>query len=473
MKRLIKKNLRAISNALVAFSFLLVAVAFNTSPAQAFAGTLENGNMAYAQSAFATGEACIYLPGFTTGYDAWHFVLTSRGATFQQSATNPAVAINLNMVFMRPDGSIFVIKSGAWVQTGKGAYVYTLVSERDRMVQAGTVASINGLDSGMRLSHTCPGSGAAPATSPSPTASATPTASASPSPTATRSSSPSPTTSASPTPTATRSATPTPTPTASASASPTPSPSSSTSSSPTPSATPSSSPSPTPTSTVIPTLAPQPNPTASAIQIHRSRSPSPRNPLPTPSASPQGLTSPSPTPTPSRTPSSSPTPTPSVTPTPSASPSTSSSPTPSNPPVVLPTPPANLDPQNLIFVDPKTPTELPPSELPKAPNTPVDVVTPPKYGEVTITPAGVVTYTSNLTNLKSTVVDEVTFKYTNLSGQTVVVRKQFILNQKGDVPKIIQTGYGSSGSRSSFALIALALISAVAAFALRGSRKNG
>ncbi|MGI9132047.1 MAG: hypothetical protein ACR2IU_05300, partial [Candidatus Nanopelagicaceae bacterium] len=100
--------------------FTVLFTALNISPASAFVGTLENGNLAYAAgSGFDKGEACNYLPGFETGYDAWHFVLTSRGATFQQSSTNPAVSINLNFVFMRQNGVTFEIQSGAWVQTGK------------------------------------------------------------------------------------------------------------------------------------------------------------------------------------------------------------------------------------------------------------------------------------------------------------------------------------------------------------------
>ena len=166
MNKSMMSKLKLAANSLVALFLVVVVSTFNIAPAMAYAGTLENGNLAYAQgSGFDKGEACNYLPGFETGYDAWHFVLTTRGATFQQSPTNPAIAINLNFVFMRLDGSLFVIKSGAWVQTGKGAYTYTRVEDKIRMVMAGTVAQINGSDSGMRLSHTCPGSGTAPATS--------------------------------------------------------------------------------------------------------------------------------------------------------------------------------------------------------------------------------------------------------------------------------------------------------------------
>ena len=152
MRTPVIRKLRLTLNALITAFVVLLVSSLSTTPAMAFAGTLENGNLAFAAgSGFDKGEACNYLPGFESGYDAWHFVLTTRGATFQQSPTNPAIAINLNFVFMRLDGSVFVIKSGAWVQTGKGAYTYTPVQDRIRMVQAGTVAQINGSDSGMRL----------------------------------------------------------------------------------------------------------------------------------------------------------------------------------------------------------------------------------------------------------------------------------------------------------------------------------
>jgi hypothetical protein len=46
-----------------------------------------------------------------------------------------------------------------------------------------------------------------------------------------------------------------------------------------------------------------------------------------------------------------------------------------------------------------------------------------------------------LVNPKSTTVDVVEITYTSLSGAVVVVRKEFVLAQRGDVPSIIQTGY--------------------------------
>ncbi|MEN9736037.1 MAG: hypothetical protein RL129_747 [Actinomycetota bacterium] len=449
----IVRSLKRAANILLALFMVVLVSTINTSPASAFAGTLENGNMAYAQSSFSTGEACNYLPGFETGYDAWHFVLTARGATFQQSPTNPAVSINLNFVFMRQDNSLFVIKSGAWVQTGKGAYVYTLVQDRIRMVQAGSVALINGLDSGMRLSHTCPGAGSA----------TTPTASPTPTPTAT-------TASPSPTPTATRSSTPTPTPTATT-ASPTPSPTVSVSRTPTPTASPTSSattsasPTPTPTqsSSALPTLRPRPNPTSSAIQVRPSQGPN-RNILPTPTPTPQGLTSPTPTPSlsPSRSVSPSPSTTPSSTPTPSNSPSAEPSPTsPELTPPVLPTPPPVQDPQNLIFIPPQTPTIVTP---PVPPASPIVITQQPTHGNVEVNNNGTITYTPDPAVTNKPVVDVVVFQYTNLSGVTVVVRKEFIVTQKGDVPSIIQTGDEVYGNN--FSLLFVTLIVTLTTFGL-------
>jgi hypothetical protein len=468
------KALRAFKrtgHAFLALFMVVLVSTFSTTPAQAFAGTLENGNMAYAQgSGFDKGEACNYLPGFETGYDAWHFVLTTRGATFQQASTNPAIAVNLNFVFMRQDGSLFVIKSGAWVQTGKGAYTYTLVQDRIRMVQAGTVAQINGSDSGMRLSHTCPGSGSATTSSPSPTPTAT-TASPSPTPTATatRSASPSPsqsatTTSPSPTATATRSTTPSPTPTTSAS--PTPTASASRSASPTPSSSPSPSasltpsPSPSTSSSSLPTLRPRPNPTASAIQIRPSQGPN-RYALPTPTPTPQGLTSPTPTPSasPSRSASPSPTTSSSPTPTPSVSPSVE----PSLAPPVLPTPPPVQDPEKTIYVDPQTPKEITPEEKPA---TPIVITKEPQYGTATINNNGTITYTPSAIQPAKPVVDVIEYKYTNLAGETIIVRKEIVVTQKGDVPSIIQTGGEDSSSNNG--LLSVILITMAALFIRKG-----
>jgi hypothetical protein len=96
----------------------------------------------------------------------------------------------------------------------------------------------------------------------------------------------------------------------------------------------------------------------------------------------------------------------------------------------------------------------------------------PEYGSVTVTQAGQITYTSNLTNPKSTTVDVVEITYTSLSGAVVVVRKEFILAQRGDVPSIIQTGYGTAGTSTYmwFGLFALIIFTAV--LRKRGNRNE-
>lgn len=450
------KQLRVAFKSLVGFFTLLLAISLNTTNANAFAGTLENGNLAYAQSEFNKGEACNYLPGFESGYDAWHFVLTTRGATFQQDPKNPAIAINLNFVFMRQDGSLFTIKSGAWVQTGKGAYTYTPVQDKIRMVQAGSLALINGSDSGMRLSHTCPGTGSevTPTPSSTPTTSSTPTAS--PSPTATKSATPTPTPA---------SATPMPSP--SVSATPTPS----ASASPSPSVTPTPTPSPSPSSTVIPTRGPRPNPTASAVQVHPTGT---RSPLPTPSATPQGLEptpTPSPSPSPTRTPTPSPTPSPTRTATSTPTPTASPSQEPTNAPIVVPTPPVVEDPKNVEFVEPKTPKYIDPQTFPEPPSSPVVITKEPTYGDIKANNDGTFTYTPPVVTPPTPVVDLVEFKYTNLSGEAVVVRKEFVLTAKGDVPSIIQTGDQPLNGTFTFGFTLLLILTA--GFVLRTSRKLG
>jgi len=446
MKLLTARTMRLITKVLVAAFTAVLISSLNTSPANAFAGTLENGNLAYAQSEFNKGSACNYLPGFETGYDAWHWILTTRGATFQQDPRNPAVAINLNIVYMRQDGSLFVIKSGAWVQTGKGAYTYTPVADRIRLVPAGTLALINGSDSGIRLSHTCPGSG-----------SITPTATTSPAPTSspTATSTPRPTTSATPT------VSPTPTISASPTVSPSPTTSSSPSASPTPSpsVSPSISPSPTPTSTstVIPTLAPRPSARASAVQVRPTSSP---NALPTPSPSPQGIES-SPTPSPTSTPRVTPTPIPSPTSTPTVNPTPTTAPT-QAPPIVLPIPPVVEDPKNVEFVEPGIPREIDPTTFPEPPASKVEVTKEPTLGNLVTNNDGTFTYTPPAQAPAAPAVDVVEFKYTNLSGEAVIVRKEFVVTVKGDVPSIIQTGFGGFPNPLNFVFIMILILSLAA-----------
>ena len=116
--------MKKIIGGLASIALALTGLVALSAPAQAFAGTLENGNLAYANSEFNKGEACNYLPGYEKGFDAWHLVLTTRGAKFVQDSLDPRISRQLNIVVMRQDGSTYVIRSGAWVQFGKGAYDY-------------------------------------------------------------------------------------------------------------------------------------------------------------------------------------------------------------------------------------------------------------------------------------------------------------------------------------------------------------
>ena len=361
------------TSALIALALLALSLVTGITPAHAYAGTLENGNLAYAASEFNKGSACDYLPGYESGYDAWHLVLTSRGATFQASPTNPKISVNLNIVFMRTDGTKYVIKSGALVQFGKGAYVYTLTKDKDRIVQVGSLATINSSDSGIRLSHTCPGAGEATFT-----------------------------------PTITPSPTPTP------------------------------SPSPTPT--------PNPSPSLSACQLCVIKSFAKPNPRPSESPGPgyKGL-EPSPTPSPTTSVRPTPTATQSQRPIPTTSPSATQTAQPTPTPTreqrpELPQVPPVEDPKNVIFVKPNEPIVVTSKELTGRANTPIEIITEPIYGTVEVQSNGNLIYTSNLSDPKSLVVEVVEYKFTNLSGAVVIARKEFVLEQSGDVPSIIQTG---------------------------------
>lgn len=98
------------------------------------------------------------------------------------------------------------------------------------------------------------------------------------------------------------------------------------------------------------------------------------------------------------------------------------------------------DPKNVIFVTPNEPVVITSKELTGIPNNPIVIVIEPVYGTAEVQDNGSLTYTSNLTDPKSSVVDVVEYKFTNLSGATVVARKEFVLQQSGDVPRIVQTG---------------------------------
>jgi hypothetical protein len=187
--------------------------------------------------------------------------------------------------------------------------------------------------------------------------------------------------------------------------------------------------------------------------------------LPTPTTSKQPIPV-APTPTPSAEVTESP----SADPSPSATPSES----PSESKPVLPTPPPNLDPEKTVYVDPKKPPVIDPANFPEPPATPVIITEEPKYGDLKKNPDGTFTYITKLSDPKSTVVDEATFQYTALSGATVVVRKQFILSQEGDVPSLIQTGYGPESNGFSGSLLLISLLgSALIATEVRRSLRKG
>jgi hypothetical protein len=72
----------------------------------------------------------------------------------------------------------------------------------------------------------------------------------------------------------------------------------------------------------------------------------------------------------------------------------------------------------------------------------VSIVEQPKFGTLSFDPGKPFTffYTSNVTDLKSTVVDKVVISYKDVRGVSRLVTREFVLQQKGDVPRIIRTG---------------------------------
>jgi hypothetical protein len=126
----------------------------------------------------------------------------------------------------------------------------------------------------------------------------------------------------------------------------------------------------------------------------------------------------------------------------------------------LPTPPPVEDPKQVIYVDPQTPKVIDPTTYPEPPASPVVITKQPEYGNVTVNNNGSITYTPTVVDNPTPVVDVIEFKYTNLAGQTIVVRKEIVLTQKGDVPSIIQTGGEDSTSNNPFVFIFVSLLAA-------------
>lgn len=115
---------------------------------------------------------------------------------------------------------------------------------------------------------------------------------------------------------------------------------------------------------------------------------------------------------------------------------------------------------------PGEPVVISSRELTGTPNTPIEIVTEPTYGTAEVVDRTTLVYTSLLTDPKSTVVDVVEYQYTNLRGTAVIDRKEFILKQAGDVPRIIQTGEIDNGVQGTNLWILLIIIGLLV-FALR------
>lgn len=195
-------------------------------------------------------------------------------------------------------------------------------------------------------------------------------------------------------------------------------------------------------------------------------------PVPKPSQQPIPV-APTPTPSAEASPSASPSPSASAKatdePTPGSTPNPKNSNQPTLEPPVLPTPPANLDPEEITYVDPENPPTVDPKTFPEPPASPVIITEQPKFGELKENPNGTFTYIPNEKTPDNPTVDVATFEYTALSGATVVVRKQFILVEQGDVPSVIQTGYGPVSNNYFYLLLLLLPVALVVA----SRRKDG
>jgi hypothetical protein len=110
-------------------------------------------------------------------------------------------------------------------------------------------------------------------------------------------------------------------------------------------------------------------------------------------------------------------------------------------------------------------------ELTGIPNTPIEIVIPPTYGTAEVQSNGNLIYTSSLTDPESTVVDVVEYKFTNLVGAVQVARKEFVLGQAGDVPRIIQTGAEGSSLILNYTLIFAFVLGSL--FISRRFKRNG
>jgi sortase (surface protein transpeptidase) len=105
-------------------------------------------------------------------------------------------------------------------------------------------------------------------------------------------------------------------------------------------------------------------------------------------------------------------------------------------------PPVVQDPEKVIFVKPEEPKVIVLPELKEIPPQNIKVTEQPQYGTVTVNSDSTLTYVSNLTDPTSTAVDKFTITFTDLSGAVIVTGREIVLAQDGDVPSIIQTGFG-------------------------------
>ncbi len=103
-------------------------------------------------------------------------------------------------------------------------------------------------------------------------------------------------------------------------------------------------------------------------------------------------------------------------------------------------------------------------ELTGVPNANIEIVKAPEYGTVVVQDNGSIVYTSSVTDPKSTVIDVVEYKFTNLSGAVIIARKEFLISQEGDVPRIIQTGEDSLTKPSTLGVLVLLSIVLVSFF---------
>ncbi len=114
-----------------------------------------------------------------------------------------------------------------------------------------------------------------------------------------------------------------------------------------------------------------------------------------------------------------------------------------------------------------------PKSFAEPPASPVVVTKEPTYGDLNTNNDGTFTYTPPAITPAQPVVDVVEFRYTNLSGEAVVIRKEFVITYKGDVPSIIQTGGNDFPISNYFGLALILLLVVCLAFTRLDGLKKG